>query len=374
MNSLQIAGCVSTQTSPVLLHRLFLITSTLIVPACSHNVRPLVALRGIVNIPVERFRDLAENIPILCWMANPDGFIIWYNRHWYDFTGTTPDEMEGWGWQSVHDPIELPRVLERWQHSIESGEPFEMVFPLRKADGTFAPFLTRVNPERDASGEITGWFGVNTDITEQVKAEQSRAVLASELSHRIKNIFSVVAGLISLSARSFPEAKSFARDVNNRISALATAHDCIKPHDDPAATARASTLFELKNYLLAPYRDADRVAVLGDDITLSEKAATSLALLIHELATNSTKYGALSVPEGKVTVESKVSDKALRIDWSEHNGPPVKPPISLGFGSSLTRISIEAQLGGRITYDWQPSGLIVRATVPKSNLADQIAS
>ena len=174
-------------------------------------------------------------------MANADGFITWYNRRWYEFTGTTEAEMEGWGWQSVHDPAELPKVLERWQHSIASGEPFEMVFPLRKADGSFAPFLTRVNPEFDASGNLTGWFGVNTDISEQVKAEQSRALLADELTHRIKNIFSVVAGLIGVSARSFPEAKNFARDVTSRISALATAHERIKAHDDGNAIVPTRT-------------------------------------------------------------------------------------------------------------------------------------
>ena len=126
-----------------------------------------------LQIDDTQFRALADNIPTPCWMAGPDGFIFWYNRRWYAYTGTSPAEMEGWGWQSVHDPDELPKVLERWTASIASGQPFEMVFPIRGADGRFRPFLTRISPHLDAAGVVTGWFGVNTDISEQVKAENA---------------------------------------------------------------------------------------------------------------------------------------------------------------------------------------------------------
>ena len=84
-----------------------------------------------------QFRALANAIPQLCWMANPDGWIFWYNQRWYEYTGTTPQQMEGWGWQSVHDPVMLPKVLEGWRGSIATGEPFDMVLPLRGADQVF---------------------------------------------------------------------------------------------------------------------------------------------------------------------------------------------------------------------------------------------
>ena len=118
-----------------------------------------------------QFATLANAIPQLCWMANADGWIFWYNQRWYDYTGTTPEQMEGWGWQSVHDPEALPNVMARWQGSIATGEPFDMVFPLRGADGVFRPFLTRVMPLKDADGKIARWFGTNTDISEQKQAE-----------------------------------------------------------------------------------------------------------------------------------------------------------------------------------------------------------
>ncbi len=116
----------------------------------------------------EELRALANSIPQLAWMAEADGNIFWYNRGWFEYTGTTLDQMQGWGWQSVHDPQMLPLVLERWQHSIAMGLAFEMEFPLRGADGVFRWFLTRVNPVRDAAGRVIRWFGTNTDV-DQVK-------------------------------------------------------------------------------------------------------------------------------------------------------------------------------------------------------------
>ena len=101
-----------------------------------------------------RFRTMANAIPQLAWIARADGYIFWYNQRWYDYTGTVPEQMEGWGWQNVHDPNVLPKVLERWQVSLATSEPFDMTFPLRGADGVFRPFLTRVIPLKDNAGRV----------------------------------------------------------------------------------------------------------------------------------------------------------------------------------------------------------------------------
>lgn len=119
----------------------------------------------------ERFRLLANAIPQLTWIARADGSIFWYNDRWYDYTGRSPAEMEGWGWQCVHDPQVLPAVMRKWKDSIVTGRPFDMVFPLRGADGLFRPFLTRVSPVCDASGTVLQWVGTNTDISEQKQLE-----------------------------------------------------------------------------------------------------------------------------------------------------------------------------------------------------------
>lgn len=145
-----------------------------------------------------RFRQMANTIPQLAWMASPAGWIFWYNQRWYDYTGKTPAQMEGWGWQSVHDPNEIERVVARWKESIDSGEPFDMTFPLRGSDGVFRPFLTRVMPLRSERGEIVVWFGTNTDVSEQRRLmvererllESERAARsASERANIIKDEF-----------------------------------------------------------------------------------------------------------------------------------------------------------------------------------------
>jgi PAS domain S-box-containing protein len=118
------------------------------------------------------FQQLADYFPQLMWIANPDGWIYWYNRQWYHYTGTTPEQMRGWGWQSVHDPDVLQDVMTRWQSAITTEQPFEMTFPLRGADGVFRCFLTRIVPIKDNDGRVIRWFGTNTDVSEQVEMKQ----------------------------------------------------------------------------------------------------------------------------------------------------------------------------------------------------------
>lgn len=132
-----------------------------------------------------RFRTMANSIPQLAWMAHADGFIHWYNDRWYDYTGTTPKDMEGWGWQSVHDPAVLPEVMHRWGDAIKNGEPFEMEFPLRGSDGNFRSFLTRVHPLKDADDCVTQWFGTNTDVDELKRAEEKVRDLNASLEQRV---------------------------------------------------------------------------------------------------------------------------------------------------------------------------------------------
>ncbi len=135
----------------------------------------------------ERFRVMADSIPQLAWLAKADGYIYWYNRRWFEYTGTTPEQMEGWGWQSVHDPDALPGVLARWKESIATGRPFDMIFPLRGADGTFRQFLTRVEPVKNAEGVVVQWCGTNTDITERKSMEEELRELSQRLSYHVDN-------------------------------------------------------------------------------------------------------------------------------------------------------------------------------------------
>ncbi|MHB1557814.1 MAG: PAS domain-containing hybrid sensor histidine kinase/response regulator [Isosphaeraceae bacterium] len=142
----------------------------------------------------EQFRNLADSIPQLAWMTGPDGTITWYNRRWYEFTGKPPEDVLGWGWQSVHDPKELPRVVERFRAAIETGEPWEDTFPLRRYDGAMRWHLSRALPIRDEGGRVVRWFGTNTDITDRMEMEEAlkqanrhKDEFLATLAHELRN-------------------------------------------------------------------------------------------------------------------------------------------------------------------------------------------
>jgi PAS domain S-box-containing protein len=168
------------------------------VVAFSRDITARKAAEQAVGEGEHQFLSMVNAIPNLAWVANADGYITWYNERWYEYTGTTPEQMEGWGWQSVHDPEVLPAVLERWTDSIRTGQPFEMEFPILGADGKFRPFLTRVAPVRDSTGTLVRWVGTNTDVSEQRAAVSNREQLlqleraaraAAEEANRAKSQF-----------------------------------------------------------------------------------------------------------------------------------------------------------------------------------------
>jgi PAS domain S-box-containing protein len=453
---------------------------------------------GATPPSASEFELIANHLPVLCWIARGDGFIFWYNRRWHDYCGSTPQAMEGWGWQSVHDPDELPDVMMRWEGSIATGLPFEMVFPLRGSDGVFRRFLTRIVPVRGENGEVLRWLGVNTEMENQFNAEaeleaseaklqvltdampqmvwstlpdgyhdyynarwyeftgvpygstdgegwngmfhpddqelawarwrhsletgepyeieyrlrhhsgdyrwtlgralpvrnalgkitrwigtctdivdskrnaELAELIGQELSHRIKNIFAVIAGLISISAPRNGEASAYATQVAGRIAALGRAHDFARPHSPESSAFKAfGRLTGLLSELMKPYGrvDSSPYKIVGEDLSITDRSATPLSLLIHELATNAVKYGALSQRHGRVDISIADCDDQARIVWKESGGPNVEcPPAHTGFGTRLSDLSILDQLGGTLERDWQHDGLIVTITIPKAHL------
>jgi PAS domain S-box-containing protein len=141
-----------------------------------------------------QFRTLADSIPHLAWMAGSDGSISWFNKRWYDYTGTAPGQTEGWAWRSVHSPDELPRVLAKFMAAIADGETWEDTFPLRRHDGAMRWHLSRAVPVRDETGRVVRWFGTNTDITEQQRAAEELKAARDEAedANRAKDQFLAV--------------------------------------------------------------------------------------------------------------------------------------------------------------------------------------
>jgi PAS domain S-box-containing protein len=177
-----------------------------------------------------QFRSLADSIPQLAWMGEATGELFWYNRRWYEYTGTTPQQMLGWGWRSVHDPEQLPAVMEKWTRAIETGEPFDMIFPLRGADGTYRDFLTLASPVRDDKGNVARWFGTNTDITEQRRAEEAlrqteklaaTGRLAASIAHEINNPLEAVINLVYLARKQPENARKYLELADQELERIA---------------------------------------------------------------------------------------------------------------------------------------------------------
>ena len=315
-----------------------------------------------------RFRTLADTMPQMVWSTLPDGYHDYYNARWYEFTGMPEGTTDGDEWNGVFHPDDQARAWAVWRHSLETGEAYQIEYRLRHADGTYRWVLGRALPIRDRHGAITRWFGTCTDIHEQKLALEEREVVSQELSHRIKNIFSVISGLIHFAARAHPELATVANDLRQRIIALGRAHDFVRPHSNESRPPLAQdSLHGLLGELFAPYQRApgEWIRISGDDVAVDDRAATPLALLFHELATNASKYGALSAEHGRIDLAVARGDEAVRLDWRERDGPALdSPPPGGGFGSQLIELSAVRQLGGAVTRTWHPDGLELVVTVP----------
>lgn len=312
---------------------------------------------------------LTNAMPQMVWATRPDGYHDYYNAQWYRFTGMPDGSTDGEEWNGMFHPDDQERAWGKWRHSLQTGDAYEIEYRLRHHSGAYRWVLGRALPVRDANGQIMRWIGTCTDIDSAKRAAEQNDILSRELSHRIKNIFAIISGLIRMSARQMPAMRGFADDLVKRVAALGAAHDLARPHSEVSRpTVGDATLHHVLRELLSPYAEL-QWRVIGDDVPLDDRGATPIALIFHELATNAAKYGALSTPDGHVTVETRQDGERLTIDWRETGGPAIDgEPRTAGFGTRLAMLSIEQQLAGTITRDWRRDGLAVRIEIRPDSL------
>lgn len=216
-----------------------------------------------------QLRTLVNALPMLAWMAETDGHIFWYNQRWYEYTGTTPEAMQGWGWQSVHDPEILPRVLESWRASITSGQPFEMAFPLKSSNGEFRSFLTRVTPLRDERGRVVRWFGTNTDVEElrralkqAEEANRMKDEFLATLSHELRTPLVAILGWARLLSNGQLDAATTARALETIERNAKTQSQLIEDILDVSRVITGKLRFEVQSVDLTAVIEASINAVL----------------------------------------------------------------------------------------------------------------
>ncbi len=341
-------------------------------PDATESQRLIAALKAEIAAKDERFWAMLNVLPEVVWSARPDGYHDFYNDRWYEFTGAPQGTTDGEGWNGMFHPDDQPKAWEKWRHSIATGDSYEIEYRLRHRSGEYRWTLGRAVATRDADGDIERWFGTCTDIHDLKIAEEQRELITQELAHRIKNIFAVISSLVALTARGNAPAKPFADALRSRISALAKAHDYVRPHSPASRPASdGQTVLGLITTLLAAYADdgTARISIAGDDALIGVGAATSLALVIHELATNAIKYGALSADAGLVAIDCVPEGDSVLLSWRESGGPHLAgPPKRQGFGSTLSQRAVTLQLDATITNDWRPEGLAVSIAIPQAKL------
>jgi PAS domain S-box-containing protein len=285
-------------------------------------------------------------------------------------------------WELVPDLREAAEPLLR--QVIGSGEPLtgiELSGETAKAPGVKRDYLEQYYPVRDPeTGEVTGVGIVCEEVTERRRADCARELLLRELDHRVKNLFAIITGLVSFTARTAPTPSAMRAALTGRIEALARAHDLVRPALGGALVMEpgGTVLEALAQALLHPFHPepeamADRLVLAGPPVRLGPTAAPPLALALHEMATNAAKYGALTTPEGQVALRWSLIPRegrcaALRMVWEESGGPPAPEPKHDGFGHRLVTQSC-AQLGGAALFHWSPTGLAVELLLPLDRLS-----
>jgi PAS domain S-box-containing protein len=303
-----------------------------------------------------QFHTLADSIPQLVWMAEADGRIFWVNSRWYDYTGVPTGDGGAHDWQALLAPPSLPEARRRWAQSLQAGIALEIELSLLGRDGQYRPFLTRAIPLRDATSTIYRWIGTHIDISEQRRREEHIRFIIDELSHRTKNLLAVVMAVANQTAQYAGDVVQFQTRFSERLQALAHCHDLLVKD-----SWHGTSFHDLVSAQMRPFSEtnAGRLDATGPPIFLKPDAVQHLGLALHELATNASKHGALSGPQGEVSIRWQVDeteDKVL-ICWSEKGGPPVTPPQRRGFGHVVIEQIVPRALNGSGMLDFSPAGV-----------------
>jgi PAS domain S-box-containing protein len=325
----------------------------------------------------KRFFSIVESSDDAIVSKDLDGIIRTWNPGAERLFGYTAEEVIG-------KPITLLIPMDRHDEEcdilsrIRRGECIDHYETVReRKDGSLVEISVTVSPLKDAEGRIIGASKIARDITERKRAQEQQNLLLREMSHRVKNLFAVTSGLVTLSARSARTPADMAEAVRDRLGALARAQGLTRPGliNGNGKPCQDTTLHALVQTIFAPYVDPEHskdhgfYIITGPCLPIGGNAVTSVALVLHELATNAAKYGALSSPGGYIHIDWSVKKDELLLTWKEHGGPYLDGPAEHeGFGSSLVRRLVTDQFGGQLSYDWKSKGLNIRLSVPVDRL------
>lgn len=321
----------------------------------------------------ERFRLLATNIPQLVFRCEPDGFRTWGSPQWIEFTGLSLGESIGEGWLDAVHPDDLAATRAAWDEARRTGEYYVEHRVRRAADGAWRWHQTRARPIQDAQG-ATGreWVGTMTDIHDLRGLHDRQQVLLAELQHRTRNLLAVMQAIAGQTLRSSGSLDDFAPQFEARLRALSRVQALLARVSHQAINMHELVLAELTAHGAQP---GERVTVDGEMVALTADAAQALGLALHELATNAVKYGALSQPDGRLSVTWRIEEHdrchCVVLEWHEMgvHYPGAVPPAHRGYGSQLIGRALPYQLNASTSLVFGPEGVECRISVPLDAIA-----
>lgn len=320
---------------------------------------------------IHGLRRAIEAAGVALWSWNVDNATLSMDRRAFSLWDVPPSAEVSFEDLSARiHPADRDRVRAAFDATRAIVGPFEMDF--RIIVGDEIRWISARGLGNDAGIHERQMFGIFLDVTGRKQAEEGHELLAGEMSHRVKNLLAIASGLTQITSRSTTTAAEMAKELTARLTALERAHNLVRP--PPGHQGSAALLGDLLSVLLAPYDDmgafSGRIRVAVPRMGIGEQAATTMALVVHELATNSLKYGALSTSTGTLDVSGSANDRDISLVWTERGGPPVEAPAQPeGYGSKLILRSVSSQLGGSIRYDWSSDGVIVALTLQADKLA-----
>ncbi|MGO9485674.1 MAG: PAS domain S-box protein [Rhodomicrobium sp.] len=245
----------------------------------------------------------------------------------------------------------------------------------RRKDGSLVDISLTVSPIKNAKGQIAGASKIARDITERKRAEEQQKLLLREMSHRIKNLFTVAGSIVALSVRGASTPEKMARSVQERLAALGRAHELTLTRPSPEAPlqTRPATLHALIQTILLPFEnqgmgESKRASVTGLDLPIAPAHVTGFALLLHEFATNAAKYGALSIPCGRIHIDCSEENGQFIMNWKEYGSADIESEEE-GFGTFLVKTTVKHQLGGEMVRERKAEGMAIRLGFPAARLA-----
>ncbi|MDR6530757.1 PAS domain S-box-containing protein [Caulobacter rhizosphaerae] len=311
-----------------------------------------------------RFRAMADSAPAPVWMTSAEGGITFANEAFAEFAGLDAQDLLGDAWIGMIHPEDVATVGARRaaaRGAPEGPRPWSFEARFRCGDGTYRWMVANARPQIDARGQFQGYIGMAMDMTETKAAEARQRLLINELNHRVKNTLASIQSIVRQTLRADEATARVRERLIERLLAMSAAHDVLTRESWEGAA-----LDEIVRQGVAPFvddRDPGRVSIAGPSLRVGASTALSLALAVHELATNAAKYGALSIPAGKVVIAwDQVGGNGAVLTWAERDGPPVAPPDRKGFGTRLLDRGLSADLGGQPKLTFDVEG--VRAVLP----------